>query len=146
MTVSSGKIILFIAGFITASFTNVSVAHHSVAGQFDWYSPLLWEGVVTKVDWINPHIYLYVDVTDEKGVVNEWRLETLPPAMMRRVGIGKKDLQGTGDVLKIEGLAATDGTAHLGFITRITFPDGHFYQLDRDRSKHRPRPQEVKQK
>jgi hypothetical protein len=133
-------LVVAVSMFATA-VTTPSLAHHSVAGQFDWYDPLLWEGVVKRVDWINPHIYIYVDVVDENGEVSEWRLETLPPAMMRRAGISKKDLQGTGDVLKIEGIPARDGTRHLGFITRITFPDGHFYQLDRDRTAHRPRPE-----
>lgn len=119
-------ITLILAALIPAA------AHHSVAGQFDYRNSVKLEGIVTKVDWINPHIYIYLDVKDGNGTVTEWRMETLPPAMMRRVGISKKDLQATGETLVIDGLSARDGTRHLGFITRITFPDGHYYQLDRD--------------
>jgi hypothetical protein len=135
---TSGKITRLAGIVALAMFIAPVSAHHSVAGQFDVNNPMAWEGVVTKVDWINPHIYLYVDVTDAGGAVTEWRLETVPPAMMRRAGISKKNLQGIGEIVSIRGLPARDGTRNLGFISTITFPDGHYYQLDRNPDTHKP--------
>ncbi len=60
--------------------------HHSVAGQFDTAKVVSFSGVVTQVDWINPHSYLHVDVKDKKGEVTSWRIESLPVAMMRKAG------------------------------------------------------------
>ena len=64
-------------------FCASAVAHHSVAGQFDGTKRTTITGVVSKVDWINPHVYVNVDVADEKGEITTWRLELLPTAMLR---------------------------------------------------------------
>ena len=59
-------------------------AHHSVPGQFDVSKPMTLTGTISKVDWINPHIYVHLDVKSDKGAVTTWALATLPTAMMRR--------------------------------------------------------------
>jgi len=108
-------------------------AHHSVSGQYDASRPLTLTGVISKVDWINPHIYLHLDVKDKDGAVTTWTLSTLPTAMMRRAGLTKETLQGQpGEVVTINAIAARDETKKLGWISKITYADGHHVQLGRD--------------
>jgi hypothetical protein len=112
--------------------TGVS-AHHSVSGQYDASKPLTLTGVISKVEWINPHIYLHLDVKDKDGAVTTWTLSTLPTAMMRRAGLTKETLQGQpGEVVTITAIAARDETKKLGWISKITYADGHHVQLGRD--------------
>jgi hypothetical protein len=56
----------------------VALAHHSVSGQFDTSKSITLKGVISRVEWINPHIYVHLDVKDENGTVTTWALETLP--------------------------------------------------------------------
>ena len=108
-------------------------AHHSVSGQYDSAKPLTLTGVITKVDWINPHIYLHLDVKDKDGSVTSWTLSTLPTAMMRRAGLTRESLQGKpGEVVTVNAIAARDETKRLGWISKITYADGHHVQLGRD--------------
>ncbi|HYJ94671.1 MAG TPA: DUF6152 family protein [Vicinamibacterales bacterium] len=108
-------------------------AHHSVSGQYDASRPLTLTGVISKVDWINPHIYLHLDVKEKDGAVTTWTLSTLPTAMMRRAGLTKESLQGQpGEVVTITAIAARDETKKLGWISKITYADGHHVQLGRD--------------
>ena len=108
-------------------------AHHSVSGQYDASRPLTLTGVISKVDWINPHIYLHLDVKDKDGAVTTWTLSTLPTAMMRRAGMTKESLQGQpGEIVTINAIAARDETKKLGWISKITYADGHHVQLGRD--------------
>ena len=86
-------------------------AHHSVSGQYDASRPLTLTGVISKVDWINPHIYLHLDVKEKDGAVTTWTLSTLPTAMMRRAGLTKESLQGQpGVVVTLNAIAARDET------------------------------------
>ena len=108
-------------------------AHHSVSGQYDSSKPLSLTGVISKVDWINPHIYLHLDVKDKDGAVTSWTLSTLPTAMMRRAGLTKESLQGKpGEVVTVTAIAARDESKKLGWISKITYADGHHVQLGRD--------------
>lgn len=108
-------------------------AHHSVSGQYDASRPLTLTGVISKVDWINPHIYLHLDVKEKDGAITTWTLSTLPTAMMRRAGLTKESLQGqAGEVVTINAIAARDETKKLGWISKITYADGHHVQLGRD--------------
>jgi hypothetical protein len=107
-----------------------TLAHHSVPGQFDLAKPMALTGTISKVDWINPHIYVHLDVKDAKGAVATWALATLPTAMMRRSKITRAALTGApGEMVTINIVPARDGTKHLGWINKITYADGHFLQL-----------------
>lgn len=119
------------AAAAAASLAGLSAApaHHSVSGQFDMSETVTWTGVISSVDWINPHIYVHLDVTDEDGGVTTWQLETVPPAMMRRAGLSSQKLIGDGETVTIEGLRARNGTENLGYILKISYPDGRYYQL-----------------
>jgi Family of unknown function (DUF6152) len=103
-------------------------AHHSVSGQFDLNKPIVLKGVISKVDWINPHVYLHLDVKEADGTTTRWALSTLPTAMMRRAGLTKESISGAeGEVVTIDAIPARDGTKHLGWINKITYADGHTF-------------------
>jgi len=110
----------------------IASAHHSLAGQFDVNKTVTIEGVVSRVDWVNPHIYVHLDVKDGAGKVATWRLEGLPVAMARKAGLTKAMLQGSGETVTVVAFPARDGTPNLGFMMKITYPDGHFYQFNPD--------------
>lgn len=125
----SRLIALFVFACVAVAGPHVG-AHHSVAGQFDTSKPTTLTGTVTKIDWINPHVYVNVAVKAEGGT-ETWRLGTAPPAMMRKAGLTKNDITGKpGEMLTLVVYPARDGTKHLGWITKITYEDGHFYHLD----------------
>jgi uncharacterized protein DUF6152 len=103
--------------------------HHSVESAFDATKRIKVTGVISKVDWLNPHIYVYVDAKDASGAVTTWMLETIPPAAMRRAGVTKELLMGHGETVVVDAYPARDGTKNFAFILRTTYPDGHHYQL-----------------
>jgi hypothetical protein len=126
------SVVLVIAASLVVIATS-AFAHHSVSGQYDSAKPLTLTGVITKVDWINPHVYLHLDVKDKDGSVTSWTLSTLPTAMMRRAGLTRESLQGKpGEVVTVSAIAARDETKRLGWISKITYADGHHVQLGRD--------------
>ena len=107
-----------------------SLAHHSVSGQFDLTKEVTLKGVVSGVDWGNPHIYVLLDVPEQNGARNTWKLETFPPAQMKRAGITKELIMGKpSEVVTATIRPARDGSLHLGYLERLTYQDGHFYQL-----------------
>ena len=109
---------------------SAAVAHHSVAGQFDTSKSLTLKGSISKVNWMNPHIYVYLDVNEADGTMSTWALETLPTAMMRRAGLSKEAVMGTpGEVVTVQIVPARDGTKHMGWISKITYADGRYYAL-----------------
>ncbi len=81
---------VLVAAAIGIMATATLLAHHSVPGQFDMSKPLTLKGVISKVDWINPHIYVHLDVKEPDGTTSTWALATLPTAMMRRAGITRE--------------------------------------------------------
>jgi hypothetical protein len=117
--------------FVLAGFgSSMPLAHHSVSGQFDLSKTTTLKGVISRLDWINPHIYVYLDVSEANGAKNTWTLETFPPSQMRRVGLTKELIMGqSGEVVTISIRPARDGSQRLGYIDRITYKDGHFNQL-----------------
>ena len=107
-------------------------AHHSVLGQFDPEKRMELNGVISKVDWINPHIYVYLDVEDDSGDTTTWRLESVPPAYLYKAEVTQDMLMGSGKPVRVEALRAHDQSQNLGFIIRIHYPEGHHYQLSAD--------------
>jgi len=109
---------------------SAAFAHHSVVGEFDRGKTLTLKGTISKVSWMNPHIYVYVDVKEADGTVSNWALETLPTAMMRKAGLTKEAVMGTpGEIVSVNIIPARDGTKHLGWISKITYSDGRYYEL-----------------
>ena len=121
-----GSLLVVAAVAVTANAT--LVAHHSVPGQFDVSKPVTLKGVISKVDWINPHIYIHLEVKESNGTTNTWALATLPTAMMRRAGLTKETLQGKpGEEVTINAVPARDGSQHLAWVNKITYADGHSF-------------------
>ena len=99
------------------------LAHHSFAAEFDGTKPVKVTGVVKKVEWMNPHIWLYVDGKDElTGRSAVWGFSAGPPATLVRRGI-KKDVLKIGDTVKVDGFLAKDGSSNASG-GKITFADG----------------------
>jgi hypothetical protein len=106
-----------------------ALAHHSITGQFDVSKMTTLRGTITRVDWINPHVYVLLDVKDEKGAVTTWELSTIPLAMLRKAGITKELLRGkAGDIVTMAVHPALNGRRR-GWVSKITYPDGKFYAL-----------------
>ena len=85
-------------------------AHHSFAAEYDAAKKVTLKGKVTKVDWVNPHSWVHVDVTESDGKVTNWSCETAPPNILYRQGWRRDSLK-EGDEVTIEGFAAKDATA-----------------------------------
>ena len=120
---------LLLASILVLAALAVPSAHHSVTGQFDMSKPVTLMGTISKVDWINPHPYVYLDVRDANARVRTWALSTLPIPMLRKAGLTKESLFGKpGEVVTVVAFPARNGK-DLGWITRITYADGHHYRL-----------------
>jgi hypothetical protein len=97
-------------------------AHHSFAAEYDSNNLITLSGVISKVEWTNPHIYIYVDVKDESGKVTTWSVEGYPPNTLKRTGFVKNDLK-LGDTVTVTAYKAKDASS-TGAGREITFPDG----------------------
>jgi len=104
------------------------LAHHSFEAEFDGSKTLTLKGVVSKVDWTNPHVYIYLDVKDAEGKVTTWAIESHPTGRMHLAGITRQML-GEGQTVTAEVFPAKDGSKSLGNLHKITFADGHFIQM-----------------
>ena len=104
-----------------------ALAHHSFAAEYDKDKPLKFTGTVTKFDLTNPHSWIYIDVRQPDGKMENWAFETASPSNLFRRGF-RKDTIKQGTVVVIEGFGAKDGT-HTGNGQRLTLPDGTKYIL-----------------
>ena len=97
-------------------------AHHSFAAEFDVKQPITLKGTVTKVEWTNPHVWIYLDVKDEQGNVQHWQCENGAPNTLARMGWTRSSLK-AGDEVTIEGFRAKndDKTANA---RQVILPDG----------------------
>jgi hypothetical protein len=117
----------FVAGLFLLIGVTPLVAHHSFAAEFDSKQPVQVKGVVTKIDWMNPHTWVYVDVKDEAGAVQKWQFETGAPNELVRRGWKMDDLK-VGDQVSIDGFRAKKPISNTGLYTgnarSITLPSG----------------------
>ncbi len=113
------------AGALLAGSSQVS-AHHAFAAEFDADKPLDLKGKVTKIKWVNPHSWLYFDVTDAKGTVTNWGVEFGAPNQLAKIGLKKTDVAPGTDV-RIRGYLAKNGGPY-GYSVIVTLPDGREFQ------------------
>ena len=99
------------------------LAHHSFGAEYDANKPITVTGVVTKIEWTNPHSYFYLDVKDDQGGVANWKFEGYPPGVLYRTGWKRQVTIKPGDTVKVFGWQARDGT-HWGHSREVTFADG----------------------
>ena len=97
-------------------------AHHSFAAQYDANKPIKLTGVVTKVEWMNPHVYFYANVTDTNGKVTNWAFENGNLSSLMRRGWRKDSLK-IGDKITVEGSLAKDGSPLVN-ARSVTLADG----------------------
>ena len=105
------------------------LAHHSFAAEFDASKTVTLRGVISKVDWINPHIFVYVDVKDDAGKTTTWALQSLPPLFFRGSGLTKDVLLSNKQEVTFTANIAKDGTRAYGFMTKLSYPDGHVFSM-----------------
>ena len=115
--------------FIGALLAIPAFAHHSVSGVFDATTEFEVTGTIVEVEWVNPHVYIYLDAEDAGGATVRWALETAPTQFFRNAGVSKSMLEGDGGLVTIKGIRAHDKTKHIGWISRITYADGRFIQI-----------------
>ena len=97
-------------------------AHHAFAAEFDAEKPVKLRGTVTKMEWINPHAWIHVDVKDADGKVTNWMIECGSPNTLFRRGLNKTSIM-TGTEIMVDGYQAKDGTNRANG-RDVTFPDG----------------------
>ena len=118
------KLGLMIAGFSFLCFTITAFAHHGFDTEYDANKKVKLTGVVTKIEWLNPHMRVYIDVTDAKGNVANWNLELTSPNTVRRQGWGPKDLlPGEKVVFEAYGGKVIETRGALARIAKVESPD-----------------------
>jgi Family of unknown function (DUF6152) len=104
---TQSRLALFLVSGIL-SFASSVLAHHSFAAEYDNNKQVTVKGVVQKVAWVNPHAYVYIDVTDENGKVTTWAFESLSPNALARQGWTRNSLK-VGEPVTVNGYLAKDG-------------------------------------
>jgi hypothetical protein len=119
--------VLWILGLVLAGPAS---AHHSVQAQFDIHKTFTITGTVSKLEWINPHSYLTLNVPDADGKVQKWAFELAAPGVLRRAGMSREDRGGLkpGDEITVTGLASKDGS-NTGWLQELKLADGRVIKL-----------------
>ena len=123
---------LFLLASVVFAFPVAMIAHHAYTAEFDTTKPVKLSGVLSKVEWSNPHIWIYLDVKDVNGNVTTWGFSASPPGMLQRRGITRNSLK-LGEVLTISGHRAKDGSNNASGNV-VTFADGRDALIGQDQA------------
>jgi hypothetical protein len=121
MRLKLGTVVVIASFALCEGAASVS-AHHAFAAEFDANKPVSFKGTVTKMEWVNPHTWLHVDVKKSDGTVENWAIEAGTPNVLFRRGFTKESLL-PGTEVVVEGYQAKDGS-HRANGRDLTFPDG----------------------
>src|SRR5215510_2840735 len=116
------RLLILTVGLSFIAGSPILRAHHSEAAEYDSTKPVKVTGTLKKVEWANPHVWFYVDVTEADGKVTTWAFSTQPPGALMRRGVTKEALK-LGSMVNVEGIRARDGSNN-GSMRRLTFSDG----------------------
>ena len=120
---------VFLAAAILLAGSLPLFAHHSPSAEFDVTRRMTLSGTLTKIDWVNPHIVVFIDAKNERGASAAWKFESNPPAWFRRVGVSRADFaKALGQAVTVEGNRAKDGSLY-GYLLKITYADGNSLEL-----------------
>ena len=114
--------LLLSVGVMTLCATTAAVAHHAFAAEFDATKPVRFRGTVTKMLWVNPHAWIYMDVKKDDGTVEAWTIEAGAPNTLLRRGFTKESLQPGAEII-VDGYQAKDGERRANG-RDVTLPNG----------------------
>ena len=114
--------LLLSVGVMMLCSTTAAVAHHAFAAEFDASKPVKFRGTVTKMLWVNPHAWIYMDVKKDDGTVEEWMIEAGTPNTLLRRGFTKESLQPGAEII-VDGFQAKDGERRANG-RDVTLPNG----------------------
>jgi hypothetical protein len=104
------KVVLSVlVGVASTLAVTAAAAHHAFAAEFDINKPVKLTGTVTKIEWTNPHAWVFMDAKDDKGNVQSWAVELVGINDLLRLGWGRDRVK-TGDVINVDGFGARNGT------------------------------------
>jgi hypothetical protein len=124
------RLSLAIAGAVLAA--TPAWAHHSFAAQFDQNKVVILQGTITKMEWVNPHAFIHIDVKNPDGTVTNWAIEGNTPNSLLRVGITKKALA-EGTEIAVRGYLSKSGD-HVASGSSIIFKSGKALALGSERT------------